>query len=87
MSVLIVTKSTGEALVSVLCDPTQIRVEFKGHNDGRSAENLWGEEDMMTPMATSPIKKLEWEDSDIIRYIHNMLDVARQQACIRVVCK
>ena len=59
MSVLVVTKSTGEALIGILRDPTEARVEFGGlDRDDREWFLATGNEGM----------KLEWEDSFITRY-------------------
>ena len=59
MSVLVVTKSTGEALIGILRDPTEARVEFGGlDRDDREWFPATGNEGM----------QLEWEDSFMTRY-------------------
>ena len=58
MSVLVVTKSTGEALTGILKDNPEARVEFGGHD--KQVEWL---------PAVEPAK-LEWESSGITRYMY-----------------
>ena len=58
MSVMVVTKSTGEALVGILRYPTEARVEF----GGLDKEVEW------LPANGNEGMKLEWEDSFITRY-------------------
>ena len=63
MSVLVITKSTGEALTTVMRDPIEAKVEFGGHD--RQLEWLPAVD------ASKPGMKLEWEDSCIMRYMYS----------------
>ena len=67
MPVLVVTKSTGDALCTLLKDTAEVRVECEGEG-GEGGEGVWsketpGRDDHLRPEGV----KLEWDDSCITR--------------------